>query len=73
MVLVVVVLHRILDTLQLLFKDFLHYMEVFKSFIHIKVCGVLQIIHINLEAWIKAFKCNCRGKFGGTMLCGIIY
>ena len=72
-VLVVVVFHRILGTLQLLFKDFLHCMEVFKSFIHIKMCSALQIIHVNLEAWVKAFECNCGDKFGGTMLCGVVY
>ena len=72
-VLVVVVFHRILGTLQLLFKDFPHCMEVFKSFIHIKMCSVLQIIHVNLEAWVKAFECNYGGKFGGTMLCGVVY
>ena len=48
-------------------------MEVFKLFVHIKICGALQIIHINLEAWVKAFECNCGGKFGGTMLYGVVY
>ena len=48
-------------------------MEVFKLFIHIKIYSALQIIHVNLKAWVKAFKYNYRGKFGGTMLCGVIY
>ena len=72
-VLVVVVFHRILSTLQLPFEDFPYCMEVFKSFIYIKICSMLQIIHINLEAWIKAFECNYRGKFSSTMLCGVVY
>ena len=72
-VLVIVVFHRILGTLQLLFKEFPHYMKVFKLFIHIKMCSALQIIHINLEAWVKTFECNYGGKLSSTMLCGVVY
>ena len=48
-------------------------MEVFKLFVHIKMCSKLWIIYVNLEAWVKAFECNYGGKFGGTMLCGVVY